>query len=299
MTAQQLIRSDKGRDRLVVACLAASMLLHAALIFMAPHVRPKEPPPLTFSVRLREAAPPGVAEAPAAAAAPVPVAQPEPAPAPVPEPAPPPVPPPPPVPEPRRAAIEPPPRAPPPVAPAPVPTPAPAIQPKPVPRPAETTSAAPAAAVAPAPAPPVSAPAATAPAAPGEARTEAKAESRGEREPARATESSAQLSENDSILVGVFEQTLRAVIQARGTKFYPQVARDNGWEGTAQVTLKVGLDGRTRTIEITKSSGHEVLDKSARVAVDKARGEALAQTPPGLKGKAFDARVSIVFQLDR
>ena len=101
------------------------------------------------------------------------------------------------------------------------------------------------------------------------------------------------------MLVDQFEQVLKRVIERRGLRFYPQVARENGWEGTAWVMLRVGPDGGTRAIEIAKSSGHEILDKSARTAVEKARGEALMQTPPGLKGKPFDARVAIVFELPK
>jgi protein TonB len=48
---------------------------------------------------------------------------------------------------------------------------------------------------------------------------------------------------------------------------YPRIARRNGWEGVVVLVAVVGADGRPISIVVERSSGHQILDESARKAV--------------------------------
>lgn len=48
---------------------------------------------------------------------------------------------------------------------------------------------------------------------------------------------------------------------------YPQIARQKGWEGTVGLTYNISPEGSVSDIEITRSSGYEVLDQEAVHAV--------------------------------
>ena len=48
---------------------------------------------------------------------------------------------------------------------------------------------------------------------------------------------------------------------------YPLMARKSGREGTCSVSCVLGRDGSVRDVRITRSSGHEILDRSALRAV--------------------------------
>ncbi|MFP3869933.1 MAG: TonB family protein [Syntrophobacteria bacterium] len=48
---------------------------------------------------------------------------------------------------------------------------------------------------------------------------------------------------------------------------YPRLAVRRGYEGTALLRVRVLEDGRVGAVEITESSGHRILDQSAREAV--------------------------------
>lgn len=45
---------------------------------------------------------------------------------------------------------------------------------------------------------------------------------------------------------------------------YPPLARRRGWEGTVMLRILVGIDGRPVEVEVAQSSGHGLLDRSAR-----------------------------------
>jgi len=50
---------------------------------------------------------------------------------------------------------------------------------------------------------------------------------------------------------------------------YPQLAREQGWEGTVVLKIFVESDGQPASIEILQSSGYRILDESAVSAVQK------------------------------
>ncbi|MBL8381026.1 MAG: energy transducer TonB [Burkholderiales bacterium] len=267
-------------DRLLYACVGASMLLHAFALLTAAPAPPKETPPLRLTATLRALEP---APAPAPPPAPASSVVPEPQKATAPEPQ---KVPPKPVPEVRRT--EPRPQA------------APAPEQRLVkPLPEERSEARPAPTIAAQPSVPAPAPAPAA-VAPAEAKSEAKADAPRIASAAPSTAAGAGTSgssEDVKLAVGLFQDKLVSIIETRRYKRYPNEAMQNGWEGIAWVELLVGSDGKTRGINVHKSSGHEMLDREARVAVEKARVEAMMQIPPALKGREFVAQIRVVFKL--
>ena len=53
-------------------------------------------------------------------------------------------------------------------------------------------------------------------------------------------------------------------------KNYPSKARDKGKQGKALVSFQIGKSGKIIKLLIESSSGHEVLDEAARMAVSNA-----------------------------
>lgn len=76
---------------------------------------------------------------------------------------------------------------------------------------------------------------------------------------------------------------------------YPVVAQRRGWEGTAEVTLRIAADGSVVSIELGKSSGREILDTEALNMVRRATP--LPQAPDNLRGRELNVTVPIVFRL--
>jgi periplasmic protein TonB len=80
-------------------------------------------------------------------------------------------------------------------------------------------------------------------------------------------------------------------------KRYPATALESHWEGIAEVKLTIGADGRIREAVIVNSSGHDVLDK---VAIDMVRKAApLTEIKPALRNKEFSINLPIVFNIER
>jgi TonB family protein len=257
-------------DRLLWGCLFGSMALHAALIAFSPQAKPREePPPPKLTATLRAATPQVAAPPPTPQPVVEPVKAPEPPkpqetpPAPRPEARPP---------EPKaaRPAVEPKAADARPPAPAPAPsTPAPAV-----------AALAPSAAPAPA-APAVPAPPAAAPAPAAEARA--------------AAPSTAAPDVSERELVAQYELQLASIVETRKLKRYPSEAMQNGWEGTSTVLLRIGTDGKIAGVETARSAGHDLLDEQARTSISRAKP--FVPIPEALKGKAFEARVRVVFSL--
>jgi protein TonB len=76
---------------------------------------------------------------------------------------------------------------------------------------------------------------------------------------------------------------------------YPSRAIRAGWEGLVELEFLVGLDGRVVESRIAKSSGHELLDNSARDVLSSCRF-----TPGMVDGKPEKswAHVRYNWQLD-
>lgn len=83
--------------------------------------------------------------------------------------------------------------------------------------------------------------------------------------------------------------------QARRFKRYPAQALASGWEGSADVRLEVGGDGRAHGATLSRSSGHELLDRAALAMIDA--GAERARVPESLRGRAFAIVLPVVFNL--
>ena len=89
---------------------------------------------------------------------------------------------------------------------------------------------------------------------------------------------------------------LALATQARRFKRYPPQAMASGWKGTAEIRLELGADGRPLPALITRSSGHESLDRAAQAMIDA--GALRASVPDSLRGRAFAVVLPVVFNLD-
>lgn len=250
------------QPRLLWACIAGSMLLHALLMWQAHGVRSSPAPDTQIRASIRPAPPPppaapAVAPEPPRPEPPKPEVKPEPAP-PIPQARP----------EPQR------------------PVPERTVPLRPEPKAAAPDSKAAAAPPQPAPAPP-SAPA-------PEGKSDAKTETA--KAPATAPPAAPGPAASDDDLravVGSYETQLAQQTEKRLR--YPAPALDQRWEGVANVRVSVDEKGYIKSVELLKSSGYELLDEQAKIAVQKAKP--FVQIPPPLRGKAFLASVAVVFNV--
>jgi protein TonB len=83
--------------------------------------------------------------------------------------------------------------------------------------------------------------------------------------------------------------------QARRFKRYPAQALASGWEGSADVRLEVGGDGRAQAATLSRSSGHDLLDRAALAMIDA--GAERARVPESLRGRTFAIVLPVVFNL--
>lgn len=83
--------------------------------------------------------------------------------------------------------------------------------------------------------------------------------------------------------------------QARRFKRYPAQALASGWQGSADIRLEVGGDGRAQAATLSRSSGHELLDRAALAMIDA--GAERARVPESLRGRAFAIVLPVVFNL--
>ena len=89
---------------------------------------------------------------------------------------------------------------------------------------------------------------------------------------------------------------LAIATQARRFKRYPAQAMASGWAGSAEIRVEVDSDGQPRATTVTRSSGHEALDRAALTMIEA--GALRARLPESLRGKAFAVVLPVVFNLD-
>jgi protein TonB len=220
------------QNRALVICLAASLLLHAALLFLLPGMREggqsasaTQILTATFAPRTSQPAPAPVKEvAPQRPQPPKPEPQPQ----------------------------RPPPKveAPRPVLTAPATAPAPVI-PQPPPPPVAAVPESPP--VAPAPPPAVAS-------APRPAEPAAPLSTAPPRPPAEAADAGS-----------LAQYRLALITSARRYKRYPAQAMEKGWQGKVEVRLEIGANGMIRTASVKSSSGYDILDKQALDMITKGK----------------------------
>lgn len=101
-------------------------------------------------------------------------------------------------------------------------------------------------------------------------------------------------SANARILTGYGER-LSEVLSRH--QHYPRLARLRGWQGQVHLRLHLARQGALLNVEITKSSGHEVLDQQALEIVKRA--SPLPLPPEGLRADKFTVDVPVTFRLEQ
>lgn len=99
-----------------------------------------------------------------------------------------------------------------------------------------------------------------------------------------------------AVLDGLRGYRLAVASQARRFKRYPAQAMASGWVGSAEIRLEVSSDGQPRDATVSRSSGHELLDRAAQAMIDA--GAQRARLPDSLRGKAFAVVLPVVFNLE-
>jgi protein TonB len=105
-------------------------------------------------------------------------------------------------------------------------------------------------------------------------------------------ESQAALLRDKETLQG-YERSLSAA--AAEHRQYPRIARVRGWQGTAQILVRIGPNGQVQEVKVAESSGHEVLD---RQALDMVRKALSRQPPPSSLRGWYEVTVPIHFRLE-
>jgi protein TonB len=108
-----------------------------------------------------------------------------------------------------------------------------------------------------------------------------------------APPSAADTARVDEDLVARYRSQL--IGAARRYKRYPRAAMDNQWEGAAEVAMVIGADGRIVETTISRSSGHEVLDRQAIDMFRKAKP--LVPIPAALRGRSFRITLKAIYSL--
>jgi TonB family protein len=89
------------------------------------------------------------------------------------------------------------------------------------------------------------------------------------------------------------QSRLGKLMQERGERAYPRLARERKWEGVAQIAVEFGANGQLKRIAVVESSGYAVLDQRA---VEMVR-EVLPTVPRELQARNFTVRLPILFKL--
>lgn len=79
-------------------------------------------------------------------------------------------------------------------------------------------------------------------------------------------------------------------------KAYPRLARMRNWQGTTELKLEIGLDGKLRQVSVGHSSGFEVLDAAAVKMAQEA--VPFPEVPESLRGRELTMTVPVAFKLE-
>ncbi len=90
-----------------------------------------------------------------------------------------------------------------------------------------------------------------------------------------------------------YGETLAQAIDKR--KSYPRLARMRNWQGTTQLKLRIGTDGKVQDLSVGSSSGFELLDAAAIKMVQESLP--FPELPEVLRGREFTMAVPIAFKL--
>lgn len=85
-------------------------------------------------------------------------------------------------------------------------------------------------------------------------------------------------------------------VVARRFMRYPALARENGWQGSVDLGLVFRAEAGFPSVEILRSSGHDVLDEQARAMILHA--VSATPLPPSFRGRDFRMRLPLEFSLE-
>lgn len=98
----------------------------------------------------------------------------------------------------------------------------------------------------------------------------------------------------DVAALKAYGEMLAQVIGKR--KDYPRLARLRNWQGTTELKLQIGSDGKLRDVLVGHSSGFPVLDAAAIRIVNES--VPLPDMPEVLRGREWIVTVPVVFKLE-
>jgi protein TonB len=98
----------------------------------------------------------------------------------------------------------------------------------------------------------------------------------------------------DVAALKAFGEILAQAIGKR--KDYPRLARLRNWQGTTELKLQIGPDGKLLDVHVGHSSGFQVLDAAAIQMVQNAAP--LPDVPEALRGRELTMTVPVVFKLE-
>jgi protein TonB len=112
-----------------------------------------------------------------------------------------------------------------------------------------------------------------------------------------STQASASALARDGVSADDLRQyRISLAIAARRFKRYPSLARERGWEGTAEIALTVIAHLPEPDVTLLRSSGHVALDRQAQEMMAQAARAAVL--PESLKGRDFRIVLPVQFSLD-
>lgn len=95
---------------------------------------------------------------------------------------------------------------------------------------------------------------------------------------------------------GLREYRVSLAIAARRFKRYPALARERGWEGTAEIALLVSGRLPAPEVILLRSSGHSVLDRQAQEMMTQAAQATVL--PESLRGRDLRIVLPVKFSLE-
>jgi protein TonB len=88
---------------------------------------------------------------------------------------------------------------------------------------------------------------------------------------------------------------LQLKVVAARYKRYPRTATDNNWKGVVALRVVMDPGGQLAALTVTKTSGHDVLDRQAQEMFRNAAAD--VPVPPVLRGKQFAVEVAVDYYL--
>jgi protein TonB len=100
--------------------------------------------------------------------------------------------------------------------------------------------------------------------------------------------------DENALLRRFADEISRSLGKSVSERDYPRLARQKGWQGTAEIRLQIGADGKVKNVLVGRSSGYELLDQRA---VELVRQIRLPNVPSAFRAREFTVTVPITFAL--